>query len=183
MNEMPMVPDWQVDVWFNTQASLSITQLRGSVVLLHAFQMLCPGCVSHAVPQAERVHREYAGLGVVVIGLHTVFEHHAAMQPVALEAFLHEYRITHPIGVDSVIPGDPIPVTMRRYGMRGTPTLMLIDRAGRLRLHEFGRVDDLRLGIELGRLLTENAPTFDGSLRNADSDLRSAGCDEQGCVV
>lgn len=157
MNEMTIVPDWEVSTWFNTKAPLSLGQLRGHVVLLHAFQMLCPGCVGHAVPQAERVHREYGGAGVAVVGLHTVFEHHAAMTPVALEAFLHEYRITHPVGVDAGVAGDPMPATMRRYGMQGTPTLMLIDRAGRLRVHDFGRVEDLRLGVLLGRLLAEDA--------------------------
>ena len=150
-----MAPEWQVEVWLNTRASLELSHLRGRVVLLHAFQMLCPACVSHAVPQAERVHREYAELGVSVIGLHTVFEHHAAMMPVALEAFLHEYRVTYPVGVDVAVAGDPIPATMRRYGMRGTPTLILIDRGGKLRLHEFGRMDDLRLGMMLGQLLAE----------------------------
>lgn len=129
--------------------------MLGRVVLLHAFQMLCPACVAHGVPQAERAHRECAGLGVAVIGLHTVFEHHAAMTPVALEAFLHEYRVTHPVGVDAAVAGSPVPATMQRYGMRGTPTLILIDRAGRLRLHEFGPVDDLKLGLTLGRLLAE----------------------------
>ncbi|MBL8414638.1 MAG: redoxin domain-containing protein [Propionivibrio sp.] len=157
MSEMPMAPDWQVSQWFNTLAPLSLAQLHGRVILLHAFQMLCPGCVSHAIPQAERVHREYAGDGVAVIGLHTVFEHHTAMMPVALEAFLHEYRVTHPVGVDVAVAGDPIPATMRLYGMRGTPTLILIDRAGKQRLHEFGRMDDLRLGIRLGQLLAEEA--------------------------
>ena len=153
-----MAPEWQVDVWLNTRAPLELSQLRGRVVLLHAFQMLCPGCVSHAVPQAERVHREYAELGVSVVGLHTVFEHHAAMTPVALEAFLHEYRVTHPVGVDVAVAGTPVPETMNRYGMRGTPTLILIDRDGKLRLHEFGRMDDLRLGMMLGRLLAEGLP-------------------------
>jgi len=150
-----MAPEWQVDVWLNTRAPLELSQLRGRVVLLHAFQMLCPSCVSHAVPQAERVHQEYAEHGVSVIGLHTVFEHHAAMTPVALEAFLHEYRVTHPVGVDVAVAGISIPATMRRYGMQGTPTLILIDRAGKLRLHELGRMDDLRLGMMLGQLLAE----------------------------
>ncbi|MBN8473204.1 redoxin family protein [Sulfuritalea sp.] len=153
--EAPMALEWQVDVWLNTRAPLELSQLRGRVVLLHAFQMLCPGCVSHAVPQAERVHQEYAEHGVSVIGLHTVFEHHAAMMPVALEAFLHEYRVTHPVGVDVAVAGISIPATMRRYGMQGTPTLILIDRAGKLRLHELGRMDDLRLGMMLGQLLAE----------------------------
>ena len=154
-----MAPEWQVEVWLNTRVPLELSQLRGRVVLLHAFQMLCPACVSHAVPQAERVHQEYAEHGVSVIGLHTVFEHHAAMTPVALEAFLHEYRITHPVGVDVAVAGTPVPETMNRYGMRGTPTLILIDRAGKLRLHEFGQIDDLRLGMMLGRLLAEGLPT------------------------
>lgn len=153
----PMAPEWQVEVWLNTQAPLELSQLRGRVVLLHAFQMLCPGCVSHAVPQAERVHREYAELGVSVVGLHTVFEHHAAMTPLALEVFLHEYRVTHPVGVDAGVAGTLIPATMHRYGMRGTPTLILIDRDGKLRLHEFGRMDDLRLGMILGQLLAESS--------------------------
>jgi hypothetical protein len=156
-NVAPMASEWQVEVWFNTQAPLKLSQLRGRVVLLHAFQMLCPGCVSHAVPQAERVHREYAELGVSVVGLHTVFEHHAAMTTVALEAFLHEYRVTHPVGVDAGVAGTPIPATMHRYGMQGTPTLILIDRDGKLRRQEFGGLDDLRLGIILGQLLAESS--------------------------
>ena len=168
--EAPTAPEWQVDVWLNTPAPLELSQFRGRVVLLHAFQMLCPGYVSHAVPQAERVHREYSELGVSVVGLHTVFEHHAAMTPVALEAFLHEYRVTHPVGADVAVAGTPVPETMNRCGMRGTPTLVLIDRAGKLRLHEFERMDDLRLGMMLGRLLAEGLQAG-GATQEAGSRL------------
>lgn len=182
MLDAPAFPDWQVSQWFNTPSPLSLGQLRGRIVLLHAFQMLCPGCVSHGVPQAERVHRDYAGHGVAVIGLHTVFEHHAAMTPVALEAFLHEYRITHPVGVDAVsAQGDPIPLSMRRYGLRGTPSLMLIDRAGRLRVHEFGRVDDLQLGVWLGRLLAEQAGVIGDSTEEPGQTQSADACDAQAC--
>ncbi len=155
MSAYAAAPDWQVSQWFNTSTALDLAALRGKVVVLHAFQMLCPGCVSHGVPQAERIHRLFSAEGVAVVGLHTVFEHHAAMQPVGLEAFLHEYRITHPVGVDLSVPGNPIPATMQRYGMQGTPTLMLIDRAGRLRLQHFGRLDDLAAGAEIMRLVAE----------------------------
>lgn len=184
MSDMPLAPDWQVSQWFNTPAPLSLAQLRGRVVLLHAFQMLCPGCVSHGVPQAERVHREYARDGVAVVGLHTVFEHHAAMMPVALEAFLHEYRVTHPVGVDAAGgDDDPVPLSMRRYGLRGTPSLMLIDRAGRLRLHEFGQTDDLRLGMWLGRLLAdEPAAAMDGAVEPGHA-ARTDVCDAHGCSM
>jgi hypothetical protein len=42
--------------------------------------------------------------------------------------------------------------------MQGTPTLMLIDRAGRLRLQHFGRLEDLVVGAEVMRLVGERQP-------------------------
>ena len=155
MSEHPAAPDWQVQQWLNTDAPLDLASLRGRVVVLHAFQMLCPGCVLHAVPQAERIHQQFAGESVAVVGLHTVFEHHAAMQPVSLEAFLHEFRVSHPVGVDTAVPGQRIPATMQAYAMQGTPTLVLIDRVGRIRRQHFGRVDDLVVGAEVMRLVCE----------------------------
>ena len=115
-------PDLAVSRWFNTTEDLTLEKLRGRVVLIEAFQMLCPGCVSHGLPQAMRVHDSFPKELVSVIGLHTVFEHHAAMTPVSLEAFLFEYGIGFPVAVDSAGP-QGIPITMGAFGMRGTPTL------------------------------------------------------------
>lgn len=155
-NASPLSPELAVSRWFNTPAPLTLESLRGKIVVLHAFQMLCPGCVAHGTPQAEKLHRLLRGDDdVVVIGLHTVFEHHAAMTPVSLEAFIHEYRLTMPIGVDQAGDRMPMPVTMQRFGMRGTPTTIIIDRAGRIRHHGFGQDDDLALGLKLGALLVE----------------------------
>lgn len=155
MNNHPSAPAWQVSQWFNTELPLDLDGLRGRVIALHAFQMLCPACVVHAVPQAERLHQGFADEGLAVIGMHTVFEHHDAMRPVSLQAFLHEFRVTHPVGVDMPIPGQPVPATMQAYGMQGTPTLILIDRTGRIRQQYFGRLDDLTVGAEVMRLLCE----------------------------
>ena len=44
---------------------------------------------------------------------------------------------------------------MDRYKMRGTPSLVLIDRHGMIRKHAFGPVDDLRIGAEIGALTQE----------------------------
>ena len=146
-------PELQVSQWFNHDQPLSLGQLRGKVVILHAFQMLCPGCVSHGVPQAERLHKLFPRDKVQVIGLHTVFEHHAVMTPAALDVFLREYRISHPVAVDQVVAGQAIPATMQAYHMQGTPTLVLIDREGRLAMQQFGIVEDMRLGALVGQLL------------------------------
>ena len=149
-------PPWQVSEWLNTAEPLRLEALQGHVVVACAFQMLCPGCVSHAIPQLKAVHELFTPLGVIVVGLHTVFEHHEAMTPTALRAFLHEYRIRCPVGVDAAADnGGPIPQTMSSYRMQGTPTYLLIDRQGQLRRHSFGHIPDLRLGAEIMRLLSE----------------------------
>ena len=151
-------PQLAVSQWFNTPTPITLATLRGRVVLLHAFQMLCPGCVAHGTPQAQRAHALFRDSDLAVIGLHTVFEHHAAMTPVSLEAFIHEYRLTFPIGVDQPAERGPIPVTMARYDMRGTPTAILIGRDGNIRHHGFGQEDDMALGAIIGTLLAEPAP-------------------------
>jgi peroxiredoxin len=151
----PIAPEWSVSQWFNAAAPITPGGLRGRVVMLHAFQMLCPGCVAHGTPQAQRAHQLFRNTDLAVVGLHTVFEHHAAMTPVSLEAFIHEYRLTFPIGVDEASGDSPLPQTMRRYEMRGTPTTILIGRDGTLRHHGFGQEDDLALGAIIGTLLAE----------------------------
>ena len=148
-------PAWHTTAWLNS-APLTLEALAGRVVFVHAFQMLCPACVLHGVPQAQRVAERFAAAPLAVIGLHTVFEHHAAMGPVALAAFLHEFRVGFPVGIDAPgEDGDPIPRTMRAYAMRGTPTTLLIDARGRLRRQLFGVHDDLLLGAEIVHLLAE----------------------------
>ena len=156
MNARP-APSWSVSRWFNVDA-LTLESLRGRPVFLHAFQMLCPGCVQHAVPQSLKVAEAFANTDLAVVGLHTVFEHHHAMGPEALAVYLHENRVGYPVGVDAHEDGQDIPATMRAYNMQGTPTLVLIDRAGQLRRQHFGLVDDLRLGAEVATLLAERPP-------------------------
>ncbi len=160
LREPDVLPEWQIATWLNVEAPLEWRELRGQVVLVHAFQMLCPSCVAHGIPQALAVERTFRGEGVRVIGLHTVFEHHEAMTEVALRAFLHEYRIGFPVAIDRPgSEGDRLPCTMAAWGLRGTPSLILLDARGALRLHHFGRIEDLALGAVIGQLLTEARAT------------------------
>ncbi len=157
MSSAPQTPEIAISQWFNAKEPLTLAGLRGRPVLIHAFQMLCPGCVAHGTPQAQRAHKIFANTDLQVIGVHTVFEHHAAMTPVSLAAFIHEYRLTFPIGVDEPGEDTPIPVTMRRFGMRGTPTMILIGRDGAIRHHGFGQEDDMALGALIAMALSGSA--------------------------
>jgi len=185
MSEQPnaiSAPELSVDVWFNTKADLTLEKLRGRPVLIHAFQMLCPGCVAHALPQTQKVQTIFAGTDLEIVGLHTVFEHHDAMTPVSLEAFLHEYRITFPVGVDTPSLHGDTPTTMTAYAMRGTPTTILIDRAGNITGNIFGQIEDLALGSMIQSLLTvpKIRPVGDDS---TDGRQETDRCDDHGCLT
>jgi hypothetical protein len=116
---------------------------------------------------------------VAVIGLHSVFEHHDVMTAQALRTFIHEYRLSFPIGIDQPASTGPLPLTMQTYGLRGTPSLLLIDRRGRLRLNYFGHLDDLRLGALIGQLLAQTQST-PGEVP-AHTRVGDVGCDTAGC--
>ena len=169
---------WQATDWLNTDQPISLESLAGKVVLLEAFQMLCPGCVAHALPQAMRVRQLFRPDDVAVIGLHTVFEHHSAQgTKEVLKAFLHEYRISFPVGIDTPSEHANIPMTMAAYRMQGTPTTILIDRQGRLRKQHFGQEDDLLLGAEIMSLIQEDARQIESKKQKADS----GNCTDIGC--
>jgi peroxiredoxin len=173
-------PDFQVSQWFNTQTAIRLDDLAGKVVVIEAFQMLCPGCVMHGIPLAKAVQDFFPQDQVAVIGLHTVFEHHEAMTPVSLAAFLHEYRITFPVGVDAAGTGN-IPRTMEAYSLRGTPSLILIDKSGNLRARHFGDVSQLQLGAEIASLLIEPGP--DSKPLDSHAPTASTNCDTGACSV
>lgn len=148
-------PEWDIAAWIGTPSPLR--SLRGKVVLAEAFQMLCAGCVNYGIPQAQRVARMFPN--VAVVGLHTAFEHHDVTGPEALKVFLHEFGVRFPVGIDRHEDGQAIPVTMRTYGLEGTPSTLLFDKRGALVFSHLGKVDDLVLGVMIGQLLA--APDAD----------------------
>ena len=147
-----VAPPLSVSRWFNAREPLTLEALRGKVVLLHAFQMRCRGCVEHATPQAQRVCDFFSPLDVAVVGLHTVFENHDAQSPDALASYIAEKRLTFPVAVDTP-DGEGIPLTMRAYALDGTPSLVLIDREGAIRMKRFGHVPDLEVGASIATLI------------------------------
>ena len=160
MSSLENAPLLELDVqeWVNHEG-FSNEDLRGKVVVVEVFQMLCPGCVNHGVPQAQKIHRMIDESQVQVIGLHSVFEHHEVMTPEALKVFISEFGIKFPVAVDKPREGQRIPSTMKKYRLEGTPSIILADRKGRIRQVQFGQVDDFVLGLLLGSLLSETDDT------------------------
>ncbi|MFC7515962.1 redoxin domain-containing protein [Herbaspirillum sp. GCM10030257] len=177
MHNFSLYPELDVLEWINTAQPIRLADLRGRVVVLHAFQMLCPGCVSYGIPQAERIARTFPSKEVIVLGLHTVFEHHDVMTPAALRAFASEYRIRMPIAIDRPAETGSVPTTMRLLQLQGTPSLVLLDKTGRIRHQHLGEVEDLRVGAEIGALLMETAQ----SEHPVGSDIKTGASPARGC--
>ncbi len=53
---------------------VNISACKGRVVLIEVFQVNCPGCFVHALPQVVHLHESYEAQGLTVIGLATAFE-------------------------------------------------------------------------------------------------------------
>ena len=121
---------------------------------------------------------------VQVIGLHTVFEHHGVMTVEALQAFVSEYRLAFPIAVDLPSTLGTIPSTMKKYSMQGTPTLIIIDQQGCIRLHHFGSLHDMQVGKIIGSLLAEgDVALLTDEASTPSVMLDDTSCDDTGCRI
>lgn len=143
--------------WLNSERPVTLESLRGRVVVLQAFQMTCPGCVLHALPQAARIQAAFDPNEVAVIGLHALFEHDEPARTRVLSSFLYEYGVDMPVGVDVASLDGRTPTVTDAYGFAGTPSMVLIDREGLLRAHVLGRPSDLLVGASIATLLAEEA--------------------------
>jgi thiol-disulfide isomerase/thioredoxin len=149
-------PELAVTRWLNTKEPVTLKALKGKVVVLLAFQMLCPSCVEKALPLARKLSQRFNPEQVAVIALHTVFENHDVMTEKALQVFQKEYNWPFPIGIDKPDGVRP-PKTFATYQMQGTPSLLVFDRAGRLRRHYFGHPDEMMIAAEVMSLAIEDA--------------------------
>jgi hypothetical protein len=52
----------------------NIDKEKDNVVLVEVFQVNCPGCFLHAIPQAIDIYNKYRKDGVTVLGISTAFE-------------------------------------------------------------------------------------------------------------
>ena len=147
-------PEIEASRWYNGDKT-SLKGLKGKVVVVPIFQILCPGSVKYGLPQAMRLKQAFRASEVAVVGLHMAFERFEEQSPDKVEDFLKQNRIDIPIAYDKP-NGSDLPATMRAYELQGTPALLIFDRQGRVRRHYIGAVDDLRIGAEIMALLMED---------------------------
>ena len=67
------VPNFGVSEWVQGTPT-NFDQEKDHIVLVEVFQVNCPGCFMHALPEAIEIYNKYKDDGVRVIGIATAFE-------------------------------------------------------------------------------------------------------------
>lgn len=148
--------------WFNSPP-LTMSQLRGKVVLVDFWTYTCINCI-RTLPYIESWYKKYADKGLVIIGVHTPeFEFEKDSGNVAKA--IKDFGITYPVMQDNNY------ATWNAYNNQYWPAKYFIDKDGKIRDTHFGEGNYDESEKLIQQLLTEtganvanmpvNNPTYD----------------------
>jgi len=101
------------------------------------------------------VAEEIANDKMKIVSIHTVFEGHDHQTIERLKKFVEKTGFGHPVGHDRLDPSihDRLPITMIKYGTRGTPEVAIIDKEGRIAYQKIGFFDPEEKAALVRRLM------------------------------
>lgn len=123
---------------------VSLSGLRGKVVLLEFWATWCPPC-RESIPAMNEIYKRYSDKGLVLLGI-SVDKGQNIVED--LRTFVREYSIQYSVAVDSKNVSN-------LYGVYSIPTTVLIDRGGKIVLKNIGFSPETEenLSSEIKRLL------------------------------
>jgi thiol-disulfide isomerase/thioredoxin len=144
--------------WLNTGGkSLSLSDLRGKIVLLDFWTFCCINCL-HVIDALRDLEKRYDDV-LVTIGVHSPkFEHEK--DATALAAAVERYGVRHPV-LD-----DPEMTTWRAYAARAWPTLAVVDPEGYVVASVAGEGHEAGLSSLFDELIAKHSAK--GTLRRGD---------------
>ena len=143
------LPAFKVERWVNS-APLTAAGLRGKVVLVDVWEYTCINWI-RTLPYVRAWHRDYASLGLVVIGVHSP-EFEFGKRAENIDRGIRDHGLTYPIAIDNEF------ATWRALGNDAWPAKYLFDGEGKLvkRWVGEGRYDEVE--SEIRRLLAAGNP-------------------------
>lgn len=152
-----LAPDLHVGgEWFNSDP-LTMTQLKGKVVLVDFWTYTCINCI-RTLPYLKEWHQKYSDKGLVIIGVHAPefeFEKDASNVRDAIV----DFDIKYPIMQDNDFD------TWRAYKNRYWPAKYLIDQKGNIVYTHFGEGDYDETELAIQKLLEIDVPVNNPSYR------------------
>lgn len=122
-------PAFAAGEWLNSDA-LKLESLRGRVVLVEFWTFGCYNC-RNTLPTVKRFDDAYRERGLTVIGVHTPeFDSEKKLENVRRE--VDSLGIKYPVVTDNDYE------TWHAYGVRAWPTIVMLDKQGRIRYTHIG---------------------------------------------
>ncbi|SCF28066.1 redoxin [Micromonospora mirobrigensis] len=143
------LPPITVERWVNSPP-LTPEALRGRVVLVDIWEYTCVNWIRTA-PYVRAWHRDYADLGLVVVGAHAP-EFAFGRRPENIDRAIEEHRLTHPVAIDNDYR------FWRALRNDAWPAKFLFDADGRLVDRWVGEGDYDRVESEIRRLVEATTP-------------------------
>lgn len=112
--------------------AIKLSDYQGKVVVIDFWATWCPPC-REAIPQLSTLAEKYEGKDVVVLGASS-----ESLEKVESFWFKHQPAYTAIIVDESVF---------RSYGVRGIPTLCIVDQKGAIRYQEAGFRPDMKVKL------------------------------------
>jgi cytochrome c biogenesis protein CcdA/thiol-disulfide isomerase/thioredoxin len=152
----------QTQDWFNTpeQKPLSLSSLRGRVVLVDFWTYTCINCI-RTLPYLKAWDATYRHDGLTIVGVETpefAFEHDASNVSNAIKQF----GLKYPVVQDNKMG------TWNAYGNEYWPADYLIDAKGQVRYAAFGEGDYDKTETAIRALLAEKGSQIGGKSHPAD---------------
>ena len=129
-------------------------QLQGKVVLFFFWAHWCSDCKMQK-PILEQLHQRYAGRGLVIVGPTQFYGYAAggmeATPAQELDYLRGAYQKSYPLPSWMSVPIGR--ENFLHFGVSTTPTLVLVDRQGIVRMYHPGRMSGEELEARIQRLL------------------------------
>ncbi|MGQ0771255.1 MAG: thioredoxin-like domain-containing protein [Nitrososphaerota archaeon] len=116
--------------WINTDEPLSISKLKGSVVVVDFWTYCCINCM-HTLPVLAELEEKYRGKPVVFVGVHSG-KFLSEQETKNVESAVSRYEIGHPVVVDNKMQ------IWSSFGVNAWPTILIIDPNGAIVYRQSG---------------------------------------------
>jgi len=141
----------------------TLASLRGKPVLLFFWAHWCPDCKNEA-PILAKLLAKYQSQGLSIIAPTQRYGYVAGGKPASPDEEL-KYIVEMRDTVYSFLKDMPVPMSVanhERYGVSTTPTVVIVDRQGAVRLYHPGQMTEAELETQLRPLLAATSSAAAG---------------------
>ena len=138
--------------WLNATRQISMSDLRGCVVVLDFWTYCCINCM-HMAHTLEKLEDYYRGKPVVIIGVHSA-KFKNEQDPDNIKEAISRYEMRHPVIVDEKMR------MWHEYFVNSWPTLVIIGPDGKIKYKRAGEATPGMISAVIDHILEESSTSL-----------------------